>query len=79
MENGKKGWQVDGKAVVPAIYDDIHCWDDSNYYEVLQNGKWSYVKENGDPVLTRVREIEGVDDAVPFPFFTDENDVLVLQ
>lgn len=79
VENGKKGWQIDGKAVVPAIYDDIHCWNDSNYYEVLQNGKWSYVKENGDPVLTRVREIEGVDAAVPFPFFTDENDVLVLQ
>ena len=79
VKNGKKGWQVDGKAVVPAIYDDIQRWNDSNYYEVLQNGKWSYVKENGDPVLTRVREIEGVDATVPFPFFTHENDVLVLQ
>lgn len=79
VENGKKGWQVDGKAVVPAIYDDIQRWNNSNYYKVLQNGKWSYIKENGDSVLTRVREIEGVDDAVPFPFFPHKNDVLVLQ
>lgn len=79
VENGKKGWQANGRVIVPAAYDDIFHASDSNYYGVYLDGKWSYIKEDGTPVLTYVREIDGADEEIPFPFRTDENDVIVLQ
>lgn len=79
VQNGKKGWQANGKTILPAKYDDIYHMDGSNFYQVLQNGKWFYVNKDGEPVLTYVREIKGVDSTVPFPFYTHEKDVIVLQ
>ena len=79
VENGKKGWRDEHGVVIPAEYDNIKHSNDSNFYMVLQNGKWFYINEKGQRVLTNVREIKGVDNSIPFPFLTGENDVIVLQ
>jgi len=79
VENGKKGWRNDSVVVIPAEYDDIKHASNSNFYMVLQNRQWFYINEKGDRVLTNVREIEGAENTIPFPFHTGENDVLVLQ
>ena len=79
VENGKKGWRDEHGVVIPAEYDSIKHSSNSNFYMVLQNGKWFYINEKGHRVLTAVRKIEGVDNTIPFPFHTGENDVLVLQ
>lgn len=79
VEKGKKGWMEDGKVVIPAQYDDIHHYENSNFYQVLNDEKWTYINRDGKPVLTYVREIEGSEDKMLFPFDTNKNDVLVLQ
>lgn len=79
VENGKKGWQEDGKVVIPAQYDDILPYSNSNFYQVLNDEKWSYINRNGEPVLTYVRKIEDTETELPFPFETNKNDVLVLH
>lgn len=79
VDKGKKGWQEDGKVVIPAQYDDIHHYENSNFYQVLNDEKWSYINRDSEPVLTYVRKIEGLENKIPFPFDTNKNDVLVLQ
>jgi hypothetical protein len=79
VENGKKGWKEDGKVVVPAQYDDICHYRNSNFYQVLNDEKWAYINRYGEPVLTHVRVIESADATVPLPFKTNNNNVLVFQ
>lgn len=79
VENGKKGWRKDGFVVIPAYYDDIWHADNSNFYQVLQNGKWSYINETGEKVLTYVREMEDDYNEIPFPLETHSKKIVVLQ
>lgn len=78
VKKGKKGWQVDGKEVIPALYDYIYHSHGSNYYEVQLNGEYKYIDEHMNPVLTNVRHC--TDTVMPtFPLRVNEKNVIIMR
>lgn len=78
VKNGKKGWQVEGKEVIPAIYDDINKYNNSNFYEVRVNDEYMYIDEEKKPVLTNVRHCE--DKTMPlYPLRINKKEIITLR
>lgn len=52
VENGKMGWQKDGKIIVPAVYDYVDkASDDFEMYNVKENGKGRCINGEGMVIL----------------------------
>lgn len=79
VENGKKGWRENGEVVIPAQYDYVQHYRDSNFYEVEENDECFYVDANLNRVLTYVRPMESSMYKTPFPFRSDDQNIVVLQ
>lgn len=78
VRNGKKGWQVDGKEVIPALFDSINHPEGSNYYEVQENGEYRYIDEQMNPVLANVRH-HTRHTMPPFPLVVNDKDIITIR
>lgn len=79
VENGKKGWRENGEVVIPAQYDYLQHYRDSNFYEVEENDECFYLDANLNRVLTYVRPMESSMYKTPFPIRSNDQNIVVLQ
>lgn len=79
VENGKKGWRENGEIIIPAQYDYVEHYEDSNFYEVEENDERFYMDVNLNRVLTYVRPMESGIYKTPFPLHSHDENIIVLQ
>ena len=58
---GKVGFKVDGKVVIPPVYDYVKPVFGGETFYAEKDGKFMYLDMNGKEVLTRIRWFEGED------------------
>lgn len=74
--NGKAGFKMDDKIIIPAEYDYLTIWvgdEDGRVFYAVKDGRGMYLDETGKEVLTRVRRFEG-EKAQHSPFWLTTDD-----
>ena len=75
--NGKAGFKVDDKVIIPPEYDFIEKLFGDTVFYAVKDGKEMYLNDEGKEVLTRVRHFDGEDDKHS-PFWLCSNDMDVV-
>ena len=81
VKNGKAGFKVGDKILIPAEYDYIEStFGDNTVFTVVKDGREYYINDKGKEVLTRVREFEGEKIwCSPFWLCTNEFDYFTVE
>ncbi len=81
VKNGKVGFKVGRKILIPAEYDYIRsAFGDNSVFLVTKDGREYYINENGKEVLSRVRTFDGEElNGEPFWLRTNEFDYFTVM
>ena len=81
VKNGKVGFKVGRKILIPAEYDYIRSvFGDHTVFLVTKDGREYYINDKGKEVLTRVRTFDGEKlDGEPFWLRTNEFDYFTVM
>ena len=81
VKDGKVGFKVDRKILIPAEYDYIRsAFGDHTVFLVTKGGREYYINDKGKEVLTRVRTFDGEElDCEPFWLRTNEFDCFTVM
>lgn len=81
VKNGKVGFKVGRKLLIPAEYDYIRsAFGDNSVFLVTKDGREYYINENGKEVLSRVRTFDGEElNGEPFWLRTNKFDYFTVM
>ncbi len=78
VQDSKFGWRTNVRIIISPKYDYINSWG-THLFAVKKDGRYFYLNDNEEEVLTKVRHFENEDnDGFPFSLCQDDKNILTI-